>query len=147
MKRYSRVFAALDGWQTQEYVVKRAIAIASTNKAELMFGHVVDCAAYETGSIDYASLKEEGESRIRESVQSILNEYEGVDAIPSIDVKACVGILPKSLEDELIVPFSPDLVICGVRGLSNISYALVGSVSKYLIRNLKCDVLVAKDEG
>ena len=40
----------------------------------------------------------------------------------------------------------PDLVICGVRGLSNIKYAFVGSVSTHLIRNVKCDVLVVRPE-
>ena len=43
-------------------------------------------------------------------------------------------------------PLNPDLVICGVRGLSNIKYAFVGSVSTHLIRNVKCDVLVVRPE-
>jgi nucleotide-binding universal stress UspA family protein len=38
------------------------------------------------------------------------------------------------------------LVICGVRGLSNIKYAFVGSVSTSLIRNVNCDVLVVRPE-
>ena len=35
---------------------------------------------------------------------------------------------------------------CGERGLSNIKYVFVGSVSTYLIRNLRCDVLVVKQD-
>jgi nucleotide-binding universal stress UspA family protein len=50
------------------------------------------------------------------------------------------------LNEELIQPFDPDLVICGERGLSNIKYVFVGSVSTYLIRNLRCDVLVVKQD-
>ena len=38
----------------------------------------------------------------------------------------------------------PDIVICGARGLSSIKYALLGSISTYLIRSSKCDVLVVK---
>ena len=40
--------------------------------------------------------------------------------------------------------FEPNLVVCGERGLSNIKYVFVGSVSTFLIRNLRCDVLVVK---
>ncbi len=46
----------------------------------------------------------------------------------------------------MIKPFEPELVICGERGLSNITYVFVGSVSTYLIRNLRCDVLVVKQD-
>ena len=38
-------------------------------------------------------------------------------------------------------------MICGVRGLSNIKYAFVGSVSTYLVRHMPCDVLVVRPEA
>ena len=47
----------------------------------------------------------------------------------------------------IIKPFKPDLVICGVRGLSSIKYAFVGSVSTYLVRHMECDVLVVRPEA
>ena len=53
-------------------------------------------------------------------------------------------VLAETLAEQLIEPFAPDLVVCGERGLSNIKYVFVGSVSTYLIRNLRCDVLVVK---
>ena len=51
-----------------------------------------------------------------------------------------------TLQKQLIEPTEPDLVICGERGLSNIKYVFVGSVSTYLIRNVRCDVLVVKQD-
>ena len=56
------------------------------------------------------------------------------------------GRIADTLSESLIEPFNPDLVICGARGLSNIKYAFVGSVSTYLIRNVDCDVLVVKPQ-
>ena len=58
----------------------------------------------------------------------------------------CLKSLTDTLTEQLIEPFKPDLVICGERGLSNIKYVFVGSVSTYLIRNLRCDVLVVKQD-
>ena len=41
-KQYKRIFAALDGGQTQNMVAERAIELAADTHAALMFGHVVD---------------------------------------------------------------------------------------------------------
>ena len=38
-------------------------------------------------------------------------------------------------------------MICGVRGLSGIKYAFVGSVSTFLVRHMECDVLVVRPEA
>ena len=65
-------------------------------------------------------------------------------AIPSVEVRVRAGRVAETLAEQLIEPFAPDLVVCGERGLSNIKYVFVGSVSTYLIRNLRCDVLVVK---
>ena len=54
------------------------------------------------------------------------------------------GRINETLAAQLIEPTHPDLVICGERGLSNIKYAFVGSVSTFLVRNMDCDVLVVK---
>ena len=56
------------------------------------------------------------------------------------------GRITETLSEQIIEPYHPDLVICGERGLSNIKYVFVGSVSTYLIRNLRCDVLVVKED-
>ena len=35
-------------------------------------------------------------------------------------------------------------LLCGARGLSSIKYALLGSISTFLLRNTACDILVVK---
>ena len=62
----------------------------------------------------------------------------------SVDLQVRAGRITDTLTEQLIEPFKPDLVICGERGLSNMQYAFVGSVSKYLIRTVRCDVHVVK---
>ena len=46
--------------------------------------------------------------------------------------------------DDIIFPLHPDLVVCGARGLSSFKYALLGSVSTFLVRQCPCDLLVVK---
>lgn len=146
MARYNRIFAALDGGSTQEAVVRRALSIAHDNNAEVLFGHVIDSVPYEANGIDFAALSEEVRLRIEEELETLLSRARADESIPSVDVRVRAGRVAETLIDSLIKPYDPDLVICGVRGLSNIKYAFVGSVSTSLIRNATCDVLVVRPE-
>ena len=147
MARYSRIFAALDGASTQEAVARRALSIAHDNNADVLFGHVIDSVPYEANGIDFAALTEDGLQRIEESLGRYLTRARGDECIPSIEVQVRAGRISETLIESLIEPFNPDLVICGVRGLSNIKYAFVGSVSTHLIRHVNCDVLVVRPES
>lgn len=143
-QEYKRVFAALDGGKTQNEVALRAITVAANNHADLMLGHVVDSVPYEAAGTDFAALAEEMKQKLEASIADILDQARSNPNIPSVSVSVKAGRITETLDEQLIQPFDPDLVICGERGLSNIKYAFVGSVSTYLIRNLRCDVLVVK---
>ena len=146
MAHYNRIFAALDGGSTQDAVAHRALSLAEDNHAELMFGHVIDSVPYEANGIDFAALCGDGRKRIEESLADVLAEIRNNPSIPKFDLQVRAGRITDTLAESLIEPYEPDLVICGARGLSNIRYAFVGSVSTYLIRNMECDVLVVKPE-
>ena len=146
MARYNKIFAALDGGGTQEAVVRRTLSIAHDNNAEVLFGHVIDSVPYEANGIDFAALTDDGRERIEEAMATYFNRARNDECIPSIDLQVRAGRVAETLIDTLIKPYQPDLVICGVRGLSNIKYAFVGSVSTNLIRNVDCDVLVVRPE-
>ena len=138
-QEYARIFAALDGASTQEAVAQRAVTLAADNHAKLMFGHVIDSVPYEASGVDFEALCAEGKKRIEADLADVL---AAARQNPEVSVHA--GRIADTLEHELIEPFEPNLVVCGERGLSNIKYVFVGSVSTFLIRNLRCDVLVVK---
>ena len=146
MARYNRIFAALDGGNTQEAVVRRALSIAHDNNAEVLFGHIIDSVPYEANGIDFGALTEDGRQRIEEAMSAYFTRARNDECIPSIGLEVRAGRVAETLIEALIKPYNPDLVICGVRGLSNIKYAFVGSVSTNLIRNVGCDVLVIRPE-
>ena len=147
MARYNRIFAALDGGNTQEAVVRRTLSIAHDNNAEVLFGHIIDSVPYEASGIDFAALTQDGKERIEAAMEPYFTRARNDDFIPYIDLEVRAGRVSETLIESLIEPFNPDLVICGVRGLSNIKYAFVGSVSTGLIRNVNCDVLVVRPEA
>lgn len=145
-QRYMRVFAALDGSTTQKAVAERAIALAASNHAALVFGHVIDSVPYEASGVDFEALCDEGAKRIEEELAEEFEQARNNPNIPSVEFVVRAGRVTDTLASQLIEPLDPDLVVCGERGLSNIKYAFVGSVSTYLIRNMRCDVLVVKQD-
>ena len=144
MAQYQCIFAALDGASTQEAVAQRAAALAADNGARLLFGHVIDSVPYEASGVDFEALCAEGEKRIESDLAAVLAEARQNPDIPAVEIAVRAGRIADTLAHELVEPYEPDLVVCGERGLSNIKYVFVGSVSTFLIRNLRCDVLVVK---
>ena len=141
---FPRVFASLDGGSTQDIVARRAVAIAAANNADLLFGHVVDSVPFEANGADFDALCESRKEQLEADLADILEEARKSSDIKSVDLQVRAGRITDTLTEQLIEPFNPDLVICGERGLSNMQYAFVGSVSKYLIRTVRCDVHVVK---
>lgn len=142
--QYSRIFAALDGSSTQELVARRAVALAAANEASLLFGHVVDSVPFEANGADFDALCSSRKEQLEADLADILADARGNSSIPSVELKVNAGRVTDTLVEQLIDPFDPDLVICGERGLSNMQYVFVGSVSKFLIRTVRSDVLVVK---
>ena len=147
MARYNRIFAALDGSDAQVAVARRTLSIAHDNNAEVLFGHVIDTSKFETGGLGDEEIAENKRVAIEQSIKRQLDRARQDECVPSVKVKVAMGPLNDTMMDGLIKPFNPDLVICGVRGLSNIRYAFVGSVSTHIVRHAPCDVLVVRPEA
>ncbi len=146
MAQYGRIFVALDGTPAQEAVAERALALAADNGASITFGHVIDSVPNEANGVDFDALCKSGLSRIEADLSEILRAARENPAVPSVEVMVRAGRVAETLVGQMIEPFSPDLVVCGERGLSSLKYVFVGSVSTHLIRNVRCDVLVVKQD-
>lgn len=141
---YDKIFVSLDGTEQQDKVLDRAIIVAANNNAELYIGHVIDSTALETSGTYPTDLLESLEKSFRASIADAVAKAQGEDQIKKVEVIVKAGRIRETLKEEMIDVIEPDLIICGARGLSSIKYALLGSISTYLIRSSKCDVLVVK---
>lgn len=147
MARYNKIFAALDGSDAQEAVARRTLSIAHDNNAAVLFGHVIDTSHVENFGYGNEEISENKRAAIMQSIKRQLDRAAKDECVPSVDVKVAMGSINETMMNDLITPFDPDLIICGVRGLSNFKYAFVGSVSTYLVHHAKCDVLVVRPEA
>ena len=138
---YRRVFVSLDGTEQQDKVLERAIVVAANNNAELYIGHVIDSTILETSGSDLIPGLDKA---FRDSIADLLAKAEQNPDIPRVEVQVKTGRIRETLKEEMLDVIKPDLVLCGARGLSSIKYALLGSISTFLLRNTACDILVVK---
>lgn len=108
---------------------------------------MVDVAPSDTNGADFEALAQEEQVRIEQELAGVLAEARANPAIPSCSLEVRVGRVPDVLVEQFVGPYEPDLVVCGERGLSDIKYAFVGSVSRHLVRTVRADVLVVKQGG
>lgn len=141
---YSKVFVALDGTEQQDFVLARAIKVAANNHAKLIIGHVIDSTALESAGAYPVDLVNGLEEAFRNSIAPAVDEAKQSDAIPEVEIMIRAGRIRETLKDDMLDVVKPDLVMCGARGLSSIKYALLGSISTFLLRSCECDILVVK---
>ena len=136
---YTKVFVSLDGTEQQDFVLARAIKVAANNGAKLIIGHVIDSTALESAGSYPVDLVNGLEEAFKNSIAKQLEEAKANPDIPEVEVMIRAGRIREMLD-----VVKPDLVLCGARGLSSIKYALLGSISTFLLRNTDCDILVVK---
>ena len=141
---YKKVFVSLDGTEQQDKVLQRAIVVAANNGAELHIGHVIDSTVLETAGSYPVDLIPGMEKAFRDSIAALVRQAQDNPDIPKVDVTVKTGRIRETLKEDMLDVIKPDLVLCGARGLSSIKYALLGSISTFLLRNTDCDILVVK---
>ena len=141
---YSKVFVALDGTDQQDFVLARAIKVAANNGAKLYIGHVIDSTALESAGAYPVDLINGLETAFRDSIAPAVEEAKANPDIADVEIIIRAGRIRETLKDEMLDVIQPDLVMCGARGLSSIKYALLGSISTFLLRSSECDILVVK---
>lgn len=141
---YKLVFVSLDGSDQQGVVLERAITVAVNNGARLVVGHVVDTSALEAAGEPHDGYVEKRTAAFKESVTPVLEEAQAHGGLEEYEVVVELGRVRETLKDKMLDAIEPDMVVCGARGLSSIKYALLGSISTFLLRNCDCDILVVK---
>lgn len=141
---YQRIFVALDENLEESTLFEKALEIAGNNGAIVRFGHVVNTGPVEASGTYPAEFLPQLKEDFDEKVAPYLERAKNDERIKEVQYVNEVGHIRETLLEREILPFEPDLVICGARGLSPIRYALLGSVSSFLVKHVACDVLVIK---
>ncbi|WP_233570048.1 universal stress protein [Aerococcus agrisoli] len=139
---YKKIVLPVDGSDASYRAFREAVSIAKRNDSELIVLHVLD--DFVRFANPDASIKLYEESRVDalEILDSYQKEAEELGftnvTLEVIKGDARYGIV------EFADKNKADLVVVGATGKGAIERAMMGSVSEYVVRNVKAHVLVVK---
>lgn len=143
-KNYSNILVAVDGSDAAKKALEKAIAVAKKENAKLYITHVVDTRTFATvEQYDRAII-----TRAEEYAKDMLSQYkqlalkEEVEAVAVLEFGSPKSKVPK----DLTTKYEIDLIVTGATGLNAVERLLIGSVSEYIARNAKCDVLIVRND-
>lgn len=144
-QQYARILIAVDGSESAKKAFEKSILIAKRNNSELIIVHVIDSNSYNMG-IESATFNaiEVDATEMNDLLESY-NKKAREAGIKSIKTKLTKGSPKQLLSLEIPNEFKADLIILGSTGLNMVERWMIGSVSEYIIREARCDVLIVRN--
>ncbi|WP_368655151.1 universal stress protein [Ornithinibacillus sp. 4-3] len=136
---YQNILVAVDGSEESEYALQRAIELAKKHESVIHLIHVLENYRYPG---DTGSLRKEKETFGKQLLQKLQKQAEeqGAKKVETIfDFGHPRSIISKKYAKQV----EADLIVCGATG-ANAVQRLIGSVSEYIVRTARCDVLIAR---
>ncbi|OIJ18254.1 universal stress protein UspA [Anaerobacillus alkalidiazotrophicus] len=142
-KSYSRILVAVDGSEEAKKALLKAIDVAKKEQAKIFIAHVVDTRTFATVEQYDRTVV----SRAEEYAKDMLSAYKAEVVKAGIDVECILDFgSPKvKISKHISQRYNVDLIITGATGLNTVERLLIGSVSEYIARSAKCDVLIVRN--
>ncbi|ABJ57496.1 universal stress protein [Oenococcus oeni] len=142
---YKTILIATDGSKEAGDAFKKAVTMAAVHGKEtkLVIAHVIDTPSLQSmGTFDEKFL----EKLTNESLDSLekLKKQAIESGVKNVKTHVEYGSPRQLIAYKLPEKFKADLLIVGATGLNNIEKLLIGSVTSFVVRNAKIDVLITK---
>ncbi|MCD8502841.1 MAG: universal stress protein [Bacillaceae bacterium] len=143
-KNYKTILVAVDGSKEARKALEKAIDIAKKDKSHIIIGHVVDTRTFATVEQYDQSII----TRAEQYASELLEDYKTIVLDAGIESVKCIldfGSPKVKIPKEIAKKQNVDLIITGATGLNTVERILIGSVSEYIARSAKCDVLIVRN--
>ena len=145
LSQYKNIQVAVDGSKEADLAFSKAVAIAKRNHATLEILHVIDTRSFQNvSSFDSAMVEQvskDAEKRMKD-YQARATKAGAEDVHYSIEFGSPKTIIGHDFPKKHNI----DLIVVGATGLNAVERLLIGSVTEYVTRTSKCDVLVWRAE-
>ncbi|WP_394188412.1 universal stress protein [Paenisporosarcina quisquiliarum] len=142
---YKHILVAVDGSKEAEWAFKNSVAIAKRNDATLNLANVIDTRSFAAVEAYDRSIADKAQAFAEELLAGYKKEAEAA-GVTKVNVIVDYGSPKSVIAKDLANKVEADLIICGATGLSTVERFLIGSVSEYIVRAAKCDVLVVRTD-
>jgi nucleotide-binding universal stress UspA family protein len=138
---YKLILSPADGSEASERATRHAIYLAKLTGAEILILHVVETNfAWYTGTLYQQvvdQLRDFGKKVLEQAMR--MAEEEGVKARSMMMDGHSGTVIVRIAERE-----EADVIVMGALGRSMVAEALMGSISRHVVRHAPCPVLVVK---
>lgn len=144
-KQYKRILAPIDGGEDTMPILDRAIEVAKQNGCHLDILNVIQVTQFNRnyGNAVSAETVYQLTDQTKEVLET-LKQTAVKEGLNDVSIHMRYGNPKKIIAQEFPEDHQDDLIIIGSTGLSAVEQLVVGSVTNYVIRNAKQDVLVVK---
>lgn len=144
-QKYENVLVPVDGSKTTEKVLNRAIEVARDNDAHLDILNILEVNQFNQ---TYGSaVSGDVVFKLTESTDDQLKKYQkkAEDAgVKSVAIHIRFGNPKPIIAREFPKDHHNDVIVIGSTGLSAVERLIIGSVTSYVTRTAKCDVLIVR---
>ncbi|CAG1065250.1 Putative universal stress protein [uncultured bacterium] len=132
-----KIMVCHDGSENAQQALDEALKIFKPNNPEIILVTVVE------GPADASSVNEELTAKMVQERHDFLKKTSDMVAGRGFDVDAIMAVGDaRAMIIETVKQKNPDIVVIGKRGAGVIKEMVLGSVSAYLVRHVKCPALV-----
>ncbi|WP_155285983.1 universal stress protein [Lacticaseibacillus zhaodongensis] len=145
LQQYQHILVAVDGSYEAELAFKKAVSVAKRNNAELYLIHIVDTRAFQNVSSFDSAMVEQVTATAKKTMEEYVKTAKdnGLDNVSySIEYGAPKTIIARDIPKQRGI----DLIMIGATGLNAVERLLIGSVTEYVTRQARCDVLVVRTD-
>lgn len=141
-QEYENILVPVDGSKEAELAFHKAIATAKRNNAHIDVLNVIDtrAMAYNFAGMSNGSIAYQLVEKAKDYLDGLL---ENVD-FENIDIHVRLGNPKTVISFDFPHDHHNDLIMIGASGLSRMQRAMIGSVTSFVNRNARIDVLVVR---
>lgn len=145
LAQYKHILTAIDGSYESELAFQKAIAVAKRNDADLFLVHIIDTRAFQNVSSFDSAMVEQVTETAKKTMDGYIDQANkaGLTKVSyTIEYGAPKTIIARDIPKQKDI----DLIMIGATGLNAVERLLIGSVTEYVTRNARCDVLVVRTD-
>ncbi|KRN58500.1 hypothetical protein IV45_GL000950 [Limosilactobacillus secaliphilus] len=142
---YKNILVPVDGSKVAELALAKAVAMAQSEGAHIDLLNVIDTRAmsYNFAGMSDGSLTYQLVDKSTKYLNELLKKIKG-DGFDNIDLHIRLGNPKTVISFDFPRDHHNDVIVMGASGMSRLQRAMVGSVTSFVKRNARMDVLVVR---
>lgn len=145
LQQYKSILVPIDGSFEAELAFRKAVEVAKRNNSKLHILHVIDTRAFQSVSSFDSEMVEQVTEKAKETIDGYVKTAKDA-GITDVDSTIEYGAPKSIISEDYPEKVGVDLIMIGATGLNAVERLLIGSVTEFVTRTAKCDVLVVRTD-